>query len=40
MRVIDLTIKDLTELVRDWKAALFLVIMPIAFTLLFGYAYG
>jgi len=36
MRVIDLAIKDLTELVRDWKAALFLVIMPIAFTLLFA----
>ena len=40
MRVIDLTIKDLTELVRDWKAAVFLVIMPIAFTLLFGFAFG
>jgi ABC-2 type transport system permease protein len=40
MRVIDLAIKDLTELVRDWKAALFLVIMPVAFTLLFGFAFG
>ncbi len=40
MRVIDLAIKDLTELVRDWKSALFLVIMPIAFTLLFGFAFG
>jgi ABC-type Na+ efflux pump permease subunit len=40
MRVVDLVIKDLTELVRDWKAALFLVIMPIAFTLMFGFAFG
>ena len=40
MRIIDLAIKDLTELVRDWKAALFLVIMPVAFTLLFGFAFG
>ena len=40
MRVMDLVIKDLTELVRDWKAALFLVIMPIAFTLMFGFAFG
>lgn len=40
MRVIDLAIKDLTELVRDWKSALFLVIMPITFTLLFGFAFG
>ncbi len=40
MRVIDLAIKDLTELVRDWKSALFLVIMPVAFTLLFGFAFG
>jgi len=40
MRVIDLTIKDLTELVHDWKAAVFLVIMPVAFTLLFGFAFG
>lgn len=40
MRVIDLAIKDLMELARDWKAALFLVIMPIAFTLMFGFAFG
>lgn len=40
MRAIDLAIKDLTQLVRDWKAALFLVIMPVVFTLLFGFAFG
>jgi len=32
--------KDLIELVRDWKSALFLVIMPVALTLLFGFAFG
>ncbi len=36
MRVIDLALKDLYQIVQDWKAALFLVIMPVAFTLLFG----
>jgi len=40
MRVIDLVMKDLIELVRDWKSALFLVIMPVALTLLFGFAFG
>ncbi len=40
MRVIYLAIKDLLQIVRDWKAAFFLVIMPIAFTLLFGFAFG
>ena len=36
MRIIDLLLKDLKQLTRDWKAALFMVIMPIAFTLMFG----
>ena len=40
MRVIDLAIKDLTQIVRDWRAAIFLLIMPIAFTILFGFAFG
>lgn len=40
MRVLDLAMKDLRELVRDWKTALFLIIMPILFTLLFGFAFG
>jgi ABC-2 type transport system permease protein len=40
MRVIDLAIKDLTQIVRDWRAAAFLVIMPIGFTILFGFAFG
>jgi hypothetical protein len=40
MRAIDLATKDLLQIFRDWRAALFLIIMPIAFTLLFGFAFG
>jgi ABC-2 type transport system permease protein len=40
MRIIDLTLKDLKQLTRDWRSALFLVIMPIVFTLLFGFMFG
>jgi ABC-2 type transport system permease protein len=35
-----ITGKDLTQLVRNKMTFLFLLIMPIAFTLLFGYAFG
>ncbi len=40
MRIIDLALNDLSQLARDWKAASFLLIMPIAFTLLMGFAFG
>ena len=40
MRAIDLAAKDLLQIFRDWRSALFLIIMPIAFTLLFGFAFG
>lgn len=40
MRALDLAGKDLRQMLRDWKTALFLVIMPIVFTLLFGFAFG
>lgn len=40
MRVIDIMLKDLTQIVRDWRAATFLILMPIAFTLLFGFMFG
>jgi ABC-type Na+ efflux pump permease subunit len=40
MRVIYLALKDLLQIIRDWKAAFFLVVMPIAFTLLFGFAFS
>jgi ABC-2 type transport system permease protein len=36
MRIIDLTAKDLLQLVRNWMTAVFLVFMPIGFTLFFG----
>ena len=40
MRTIVLALKDLMQIARDWKAALFLVVMPILFTLIFGLAFG
>ena len=40
MRLLDLAIKDLTQTVRDWKTAFFLLIMPILFTLLFGFLFS
>jgi ABC-2 type transport system permease protein len=38
--VFDLAWKDLLEIGRDWKSALFLLIMPILFTLFFGIVLG
>ena len=40
MRAIDLALKDLSQIFRDWKAALFLVLMPVGFTLLFGFVFS
>jgi ABC-2 type transport system permease protein len=40
MRIIDLTLKDLKQLTRDWRSALFLLAMPIVFTLMFGFMFG
>jgi len=40
MHIIDLVLKDLLQIFRDWKAAFFLVVMPILFTIVFGYAFG
>lgn len=39
MRIIDLALKDLLQIVRDWKAAFFLIVMPIGFTVLFGFVF-
>ncbi len=36
MRAIDLACKDLVQILRDWKSAFFLVVMPILFTGFFG----
>ncbi|HFD38295.1 MAG TPA: ABC transporter permease [Anaerolineae bacterium] len=40
MRILDLATKDLKQLLRDRKAAFFLIVMPIAFTLLFSFLFG
>ena len=40
MRIIDLALKDLLQIIRDWKAAFFLIVMPIGFTLLFGFIFS
>ncbi|HLE29307.1 MAG TPA: ABC transporter permease [Anaerolineales bacterium] len=40
IRIFDITLKDLLQLTRDFKTFMFLLLMPVAFTLLFGYAFG
>lgn len=40
MRVIDLALKDLLQIVRDRRSAFFLVVMPILFTVFFGTIFG
>jgi ABC-2 type transport system permease protein len=39
-RIFDITLKDLKQILRNRMTFLFLLIMPIAFTLLFGLAFG
>lgn len=39
-RILDIAHKDLKQIFRDRKIFLFLLVMPILFTLLFGYAFG
>jgi len=39
-RIFDITLKDIMQILRDRKTFLFLLIMPIGFTLLFGLAFG
>ena len=40
MRMLDLTIKDLTQIFRDRKTFFFLLVMPIVFTFFFGWVFG
>ena len=40
IRIFDIALKDLTQFLRDFKTLMFLLLMPILFTLLFGYAFG
>jgi ABC-2 type transport system permease protein len=39
MRILDLALKDLSQVFRDKRSLLFLVAMPIVFTLFMGFAY-
>jgi ABC-2 type transport system permease protein len=39
MRIIELTLKDLSQILRDKKSLVFLVAMPVVFTLFMGFAY-
>ena len=38
--VLAIVQKDLLQLLRDWKSAFFLIVMPIIFTLMFGFAFS
>ena len=40
MRVLNLAFKDWMQIFRDWKSGIFLVVMPILFTLFFGMVMG
>src|SRR5512134_2535795 len=40
IRILDIAFKDLMQLLRDFKTFMFLLIMPVVFTFLFGYAFG
>jgi ABC-2 type transport system permease protein len=40
IRILDIALKDWLQLRRDFKTFMFLLIMPIAFTFLFGFAFG
>ncbi len=40
MRIIDLALKDLMQIVRDKRMTMFLVIMPIVFTAFMGFAFN
>lgn len=39
MRIIDLALKDLSQMLRDKRSLLFLVVMPVVFTFFMGFAY-
>jgi ABC-2 type transport system permease protein len=40
IRIIDIALKDLMQLSRDFKTFIFLLVMPIIFTFIFGFAFG
>jgi ABC-2 type transport system permease protein len=40
MRILDLVGKDIRQLVRDWRTIFFMLVMPVMFTLLFGFVFS
>src|SRR3990172_1775342 len=40
IRILDIAAKDLQQMLRDRKAFLFFLIMPVLFTLMFSLAFG
>ncbi len=40
MKFLDIAQKDLYQIFKDWKPAIFLVIAPILFTIMFGFMFG
>ena len=39
-RILDIAFKDLLQLTRDFRTFMFLILMPVLFTFLFGFAFG
>jgi len=40
IRIFDIALNDLTQFLRDFKTFMFMLLMPVLFTFLFGYAFG
>ena len=40
MRILDLVAKDIRQLIRDWRTIFFMLVMPVMFTLLFGFVFS
>ncbi|HZW03466.1 MAG TPA: hypothetical protein VFF68_06045, partial [Anaerolineaceae bacterium] len=40
MRVFDIAFNDLAQILRDKKSLLFLLLMPVVFTVFMGFAFG
>lgn len=40
MRIYDLVTKDIRQLLHDWRTVFFLLVMPVLFTLMFGFVFS
>ena len=40
MRILNLISKDIRQLVRDWMTIFFMLVMPVVFTLMFGFVFS